>query len=189
MNDIANFIYELGSARRILRSHKQFIGTSDESISDHTFRVIFISLILASLIENTNREKVIMMALIHDIPEIRTGDLNPINKLYCKVNEENAFKHQISKLPIKDICYEHYIEYVERKSLESKIVKDADVLDQLALQIEYSERGVTKLDSWNKYQLDLLVLEVSKNIAKELLTTSSFDWLHQVTLVKNSNHE
>lgn len=185
MKDIANFIYELGSARRILRSHKQFIGTSDESISDHTFRVMFISLILSKYYEEVNREKLLIMALIHDIAEIRTGDLNPVNKKYCKVNESEAFKDQTKVLgKLGEELQSTFQEYITRKSIESKIVKDADILDQIALQREYDERGVSSLSKWHSYQINLLELEESKEISKSLLSTSSFDWLHIITSIK-----
>lgn len=183
---ITNFIYELGSARRIKRSHKQFIGTSDESVSDHTFRTVFIAYILASMEKDVDTNKVVLMALIHDLPEIRTGDMNPINKIYNIVDEKKAFLNQIIGLPVQKDLQSLFEEYHNRKSKESIIVKDADILEQISLQQEYAERGVNKLREWNDYQVKLLKLETSKNIAEKLISTSSFDWLHNITL--NNNH-
>lgn len=183
MKNISNFIFELGSARRILRSHKQFIGTSDDSISDHTFRVVFISLLIAQNIKNVNVEKILKMALIHDLPEIRTGDLNPVNKFYVSVNEVLAFKDQVFGLDFLGTeLLTIFEEYLDRKSVESNIVKDADLIDQIALQVEYSERGVKNVELWSDSQFNSLFFEYSKSIAKDVISGSSFDWLHNLTL-------
>lgn len=183
MSDIANFIYELGSARRILRTHKQFIGTSDESVSDHIFRVAFISLLLAQDHNEINYERLILMALVHDVAEIRTGDMNPINSHYCAVNEREAFQDQIAHIgKVSQKLLSAFDEYHMRETVESKIVKDADVLEQIALQVEYKERGVSALSKWHDYQLPRLTFDGSKKVAESLMGTSSFDWLHKITL-------
>src|SRR5688572_26034137 len=101
IHKIADFIYELGSARRIKRSHIQFIGTSDDSISDHTFRVSFIAMIIGKM-EGADIGKIAQLALIHDIAEIRTGDMNPINCKYGDQDEVKAFEHQIEGLPLQE---------------------------------------------------------------------------------------
>lgn len=178
-NKIVDFIFEIGSARRIKRSHIQFIGTSDESISDHSYRVIWIAMIIAN-IEKANVNKVLMMALLHDLPEIRTGDLNPLNGIYTIDNERKAFSDQIEDIPGNITLKEMFNEYSEKNSIESIIVKDADLIDQLALQKEYYDRGVNFVNKWNKYQLSKLRLNSSKEIAKKLIERDSNEWLQEV---------
>jgi putative hydrolase of HD superfamily len=183
---IANFIFELGSARRIKRSHIQFIGTSDDSISDHSFRVCWIALIIAKL-EGADMGKVVQIALIHDVPEIRTGDLNPVNKIYSKINELAAIQDQTEKLPIKNEVLGFFEEYIERNSIESIIVKDADLIDQIALEKEYIDRGVTSLELWFSNQLKNIKLENSKEIAKELICGSSLYWQDELVRIKKNS--
>jgi putative hydrolases of HD superfamily len=180
---IADFIFELGSARRIKRSHIQFIGTSDDSISDHSFRVCWIALIIAKL-EGADMGKVAQIAIIHDLPEIRTGDLNPVNKIYSKVDEHAAIRDQTEGLPIKHEVLGLFEEYVNRESIESVIVKDADLIEQISLEKEYIDRGVASLESWFDNQLKNIRLESSKTIAKELICGSSLYW--QDALIKKT---
>src|SRR5690606_15046705 len=138
----------------------------------HIFRTVFIAYILASMEKDVDTNKVVLMALIHDLPEIRTGDMNPVNKIYNSVNEKKDFLNHIADLPIQDDLQKLFEEYHNRKSKESIIVKDADILEQISLQQEYAERGVTKLREWNNYQIKLLKLEASKNIAERLINTT-----------------
>jgi len=184
IKQIADFIYEVGSARRIKRSHIQFIGTSDESISDHSYRVIWISLIIAN-IEKADINKVALMALIHDLPEIRTGDLNPLNSIYTKDNETKAFSDQMRKIPNVKTLMELFKEYQKKESIESIIVKDADLIDQIALQKEYFDRGVNFVKKWHHYQLNLLKLKSSKKIAKQLIERDSNEWLQEILNIYN----
>ena len=83
---------------------------------------------------------------------------------------------QLELLPIKDEFLGLFHEYEERKSLESIVVKDADLIEQICLEKEYIDRGVKSLEEWFKNQLSHLKLESSKLIAKQLIETSSFEW-------------
>ena len=83
MDAIANFLFEIASLRRLVRSHSQLIQEADDNISDHSFRVAIIGMILANL-EKCDPNKVLKMCLFHDVVESRTGDANYINKLYLK---------------------------------------------------------------------------------------------------------
>ncbi|GAB4144148.1 MAG: HD family hydrolase [Patescibacteria group bacterium] len=173
---IINLIFELGSARRIKRTHTPFTGISEDSISDHSFRVTFIALIIAKL-EKADIYKTVLMSLCHDLPEIRTGDLNPLNKLYATVIEEKAIFDQVQDTPIEDDVTSLFNEYKNRVSLESIIVKDADLLDQIALEKELSERGIPYIEKWYQNQLKQIKLESSSQIAQMIISTSSFQWL------------
>lgn len=63
---IVNFLFELASMRRIARSHRQHIPVAEDNISDHSFRVAVIGMILANM-EGCDENKVLKMCLFHDI--------------------------------------------------------------------------------------------------------------------------
>lgn len=82
-----NLIFELGSFRNITRAWAQFAGRDVENNAEHTFRVVWIALLLARYegIEDTG--KVAKMALVHDISEVRAGDAHYFSRMYMDRNE------------------------------------------------------------------------------------------------------
>lgn len=76
-----------------------------------------------------SEEKIVKMALIHDIGESRTPDTNYLSKIYSSRDEEKAITDMLEGTVLKKELFELYKEYEERSSIEAKIVKDADNLD------------------------------------------------------------
>ena len=77
------------------------------------------------------------MALVHDVPETRTGDIAWINKRYVKDFESEAIIDMFPPdLELPDLI-ELLKEYHERKTLEAKVVKDADRIAQMMVLKEY----------------------------------------------------
>ena len=57
---IANFLFEIATLRRIMRHDRQVIPAENSNISDHSFRVAVIGIILAKL-EGCDENKVLKM--------------------------------------------------------------------------------------------------------------------------------
>src|SRR6185369_12794021 len=93
------------------------------------FRVAWIALTLAKHEGVEDNEKILKLALMHDIAESRTGDVNYLTRQYTKRDEIKAFKDLSFGTIHESEISELSKEYEERKSIESKIVKDADTLD------------------------------------------------------------
>ncbi len=176
---IINFLFEMATLRRIIRSHNQLIDGANDNISDHSFRVAIIGMILAKL-ENCDENKVMKMCLFHDIAEARTGDANFINKLYGTLREEEAINDQLEGLPIADEVGGMLKEYNERKSTESIVSKDADNLDQMLLQQEYFYKDGKNLKVWQMHTERFLRTESAKKIAWRLREANPFEWLYQL---------
>ncbi len=70
ISDITKFFYEMGTLRKIARSHRQSLLTDDlsDNIASHTFRVCMIGMMLAQ-VEKADVSKVVLMCLLHDISE------------------------------------------------------------------------------------------------------------------------
>jgi len=135
------FLYEIGVLRNLPRAWTQILACDTASDPEHTFRVMFLALMLARMEKVKSEEKILKMALVHDIAEARTGDHHYIQSVYIKADEETAAKHTFAGTVLEDLQNEILKEYEERKTVEAKIVKDADNLDiDLELK-EMEERG------------------------------------------------
>lgn len=183
---LAQFLYEAGMARKLLRAHRQLLLTDDlsDNIASHSYRVTLIGWILARM-EDVDPGKVIMMCLLHDIAEIRTGDHNYLNKRYIKEYEDEALKEQLGDLPIKDL-YDIASEYEKRESKEAIVAKDADLLDQVLLLKEYAWQGNNEAETWLKakgnregttnIQLQKLKTQSGKELGEAIMNEIPSDW-------------
>jgi putative hydrolases of HD superfamily len=192
---IVNFLFEVGTMRKLPRMHRQTLLTDDysDSIASHSYRVAMIAWFLAK-IENADLYKVAMMALLHDIAEARTGDHNWIHKRYVKVFEDEVHKDQLGTLPFPDMK-ELMDEYEERKTKEAIITKQADLLDQILLLREYEWQGNKEATIWlygkghekgqGNAQLNKLTLESAKDLGKKMYEVSPSQWWDDLWTSKN----
>jgi len=145
---IAQFLYEVGTMRKVARMHRQALLTDDmsDNIATHSFRVVMIGYFLAKL-EGADPSKVMLMCLLHDMPEARTNDHNWIHKRYVVEKEDKVIEEQLGTLPFVELV-EVAREYNKRESRESIVAKDADVLDQVLLLREYVWQGNREAQEW-----------------------------------------
>ena len=118
-----------------------------ESVADHTYSTAVISMVLSDL-EGLNSEKIIKMALLHDLAESITGDIIPddITK-HEKINKENLAMRQILKnLPSKvsESYFEIWNEYQKKSTQEAILVHDIDKLEMAFQAKFYQETGISK---------------------------------------------
>ncbi|NKQ38477.1 MAG: HD domain-containing protein [Methanosarcinales archaeon] len=179
LNKIANFFFEIASMRRIKRAHSQVIHEADDNISDHSFRVAVIGMILAKM-EKCDTNKVLKMCLFHDVAEIRIGDANFINQQYSDLREEEAREDQMEDLPITDEVLELLREFEQRESKESIVAKDADLLDQMVLQREYFHKDKQNHKIWQNHTEKSLKTESAKKLAQKIRTSNPFEWLYRL---------
>jgi len=176
---ITNFFFEIASLRRLIRSHRQVVQGADDNISDHSFRVTIIGMILAEL-EKCDVNKVIKMCLFHDLEEARTGDANFINQQYSDLKKKEATEDQLKELPIEKEILQLLEEYVKRKSKEAIVAKDADLLDQMILQQEYFYKDQKNKDIWQSHTLKGIKTDSAKELAKKIETSNPLEWLYKL---------
>jgi len=177
LKTIVNFLYEVGTARNIVRGHCQLIRNADDTIAAHSFRTAIIGLILAEL-EETNEDKVLKMCLLHDLAEIRTGDANFINKYYRVEQEEKAIQGQWKDIVGGKKVISLLKEYNERKSKEAIVAKDADILDQIFLQKEYLFHRPYDFKKWHDNMERQVKTKSALKIARLVFKTRTMDWLY-----------
>lgn len=182
----AQFLYEIGTLRKIPRMHRQAFYSNDDTdnIATHSFRVAFIGRFIAKE-EGLNVDKVVMMCLLHDLGEARTGDHNWIAKRYVKIDDHQIMLDQLGTL-FDDDLLEYAEEYSERKSDESLAAKDADIIDQILLIHEYAQAGNREAERWAKgdatqdRNLRQLKFESSKKIAEAIYSCPPYKWWKNV---------
>lgn len=184
----ASFLYEVGSMRKIARAHRQSLLTDDlsDNIASHSYRVTWIGYLLAKM-EKADANKVLLMCLAHDTAETRSGDQNWVHKKYVKVFEEEIIKDQLENLPGESELKILMNEYSERTSKESKIAKDADLLDQILLVKEYAMTGNSEALRWQKSggkkgntHFNLLSTTSAKKLAHEIEKQNPSDWWQNI---------
>jgi len=176
---LVSFFFEVGTLRKTLRSHRQTLLTDDlsDNIASHSFRVSMIGWFLA-VAEKADPHQVVMMCLLHDLEETRAGDQNWVHKKYVKVFEEEIRKSQLKPLPGAKELLKLSSEYQERKTLEAKVAKDADLLDQILILKEYAWQGNQEAECWlkGKEQEKLMFTPIAKKLAQEAYRQKPSQW-------------
>lgn len=169
----SEFLFEIGTLRFIQRTWKQFIGSNFENLAEHTLRVIWTALVIARGEDHADTAKIIKMALVHDITESRTGDVHYISRLYTKRNEKSAIQDMLKDTSLDEEFSAIWQEYEERKTIDAKIVKDADNIEVDLELMEQKARGNTLADKW---------LAMRRKVRSTLFTATAkklFDEIYQ----------
>jgi 5'-deoxynucleotidase YfbR-like HD superfamily hydrolase len=135
-----SFLYEVGTLRHVARTWKQFGGLDMSNVAEHSFRVAWISLVLATR-ENADVGRCLEIALIHDLPEARTGDVNYMHRIHTVRNEDSALADALEDTAAKARLWDAWHEWSKRETLEARIVYDADNLDCDFELREQEDRG------------------------------------------------
>lgn len=130
MNRDLEFLYEIGALRLVQRQWHRFHLGGVADLADHHFRVLWLALVIAKREKATvDTAKMMKMALVHDIAESRTGDVDYIARQYVQRNEELGITDMLENTSLEEEFLGLWHEYEKRDSLEAQIVKDADNLD------------------------------------------------------------
>jgi putative hydrolase of HD superfamily len=176
----AELLYELGALRLMKRQWIRFHMPNVANNSEHMFRVVWTALIIAKREDKSvDTEKIIKMAIAHDIAESRTGDVDYISRQYVKRDEHAALKDMLADTTLETEFLKLLAEYEARESLESKIVKDADTLDVDIELREQATAGHTLPRLWEEHRefiASKLYTKAAKELKKELFSTDPHAW-------------
>jgi len=176
MKDLVNFLFEVGMLKRTPRTGYQFLGSGEESVAEHSFRMALIGYLLSQQEPGADAMKTTLMCLYHDLHEARTGDHNYVNKRYVQIDEEQAVEDLAKGLPIRDEIVSLTREFTESKSLEARISRDADQLDLILSLKEQQDLGNAYAREWLHYAVKRLQTESARKMAQEILETDSTEW-------------
>ena len=123
--EIENIIAILGKMKDLKRSGwiKRQV-TNPESDADHSFSVAMLVLLLAP--KELNLQRCLELALVHDLPEIYSGDYTPVDDISPaeKRQKEQDAAQRLAKELGTDKIAALFAEYEAKESKESIFVKD-----------------------------------------------------------------
>jgi len=176
MKKIVDFLFEAGFLKRLRRSGFAYLGSGDESVADHTCRMLFIAYVLGNMVEGVDRERLLKLCLFHDFPEARLGDLNYVNKKYVQPDEKKVLDALATRLPFGEEVAALIMEFESGESLEARLANDADQLDLLLHVKEQQDTGNPRVGPWLENAFARLRTEAARGIARVALETDSTDW-------------
>ncbi|MCM3900990.1 MAG: HD family hydrolase [Pyrinomonadaceae bacterium] len=175
-------LIELQRLKRLDRTGWTLRGLPNgtESVAAHSFGVAVTAMTLADELQargvSVNTERLLRMALLHDWAETRVGDMPKTATAYFgaelrKRAETAAFADVVSGAGSADSLYrELHNDYEQRKSLEARLVKAADVIDLLVQALALEHAGARGLDEfWGVVEVGNFNLEgPAREILNEL---------------------
>lgn len=151
--DYVGFFEAVGKSKRLLRSGWIREKIKDpESVAEHSFRDALMAMVLAGEVEDEfgrplDRDKLIKMALLHDIGEVITGDIvverHDIIDLKKRDEKELAEREGIRKIFDMIGQADEYVtifdEMTSRITPEAKFFWQIDKLEMAQQALEYEE--------------------------------------------------
>ncbi|MDQ3754264.1 MAG: HD domain-containing protein [Acidobacteriota bacterium] len=183
-----SILLELQRLKRLDRTGWVLRGLSPgaESVGAHSYGVALAAMLLADAVRargiEVDVERVLRMALLHDVAEARTGDLPRAAAHYLPGDarqqaERAAFADMVADLDEEQrrAYGEFHEEYEARATLEARLVKAADVVDLLAQAYVFERAGARALgEFWEgaearDFGLDGVAAEVVKEMIDALV--------------------
>ena len=146
---IENFIEKVLELKNVPRQgwKEKLEMNNPESVADHSYSTTVMSMIFSDL-AGLNNEKIIRMALLHDLAESIIGDITPnsITKNEKIIKENIAMKQILKNLPnkIAKQYFEIWNEYQKNSSQESRLLHDIDKLEMAFQAKFYQNKGISK---------------------------------------------
>lgn len=143
--EFIKFAKTINKSKKIKRTGFVREGVKNpESIADHCFLVVVMTLVLGPYL-GVDQEKLLKMAVIHDLAEAKVGDLVAERG---KIRDENfkAEKERKEEKAIKEMLGTFSDEYLklfhemhEKKTREAQIFKQLDRLEMAMQSTEYEK--------------------------------------------------
>lgn len=175
-DQVADFIYETNIHSATPRSGLWFLGSGKQSVAEHLFHTSMIAYALSHLELKADKRKVLLMALFHDIGEGRTADHNYVHQRYGRLAEAEAVKDIAGSVPFGSEILDLFKEEQEKKTLEAKLVKDADQLEWISVLRGEEIKGNTKAREWINIAVKRLKTDAAKKLGKILQRKHPDSW-------------
>lgn len=152
-SSLLDLILELQSLDNVPRMGYNLRGIRDpESVSEHSFHLLFLVWTLALELPDIDRLKALELAMVHDLPEVRTGDLPRTVTRYFPPGVKAASELAVAAdllAPLGNRGVDLMREYQNKQTIEARFVSCCDKL-QLLLKVAMYERwGAGGLDEFN----------------------------------------
>jgi putative hydrolase of HD superfamily len=143
---LLDLFLEAQALDRIPRSGYVLRGVADpESVTEHTWHVVFLVWGLGARIAGMDVHRAMEIAMVHDLAELRIGDLPRTASRYFPPGAKNAAESAAMAdvlAPLAERALPLYEEYQRGATPEARLVKACDKL-QLMLKVAVYERWGT----------------------------------------------
>jgi putative hydrolases of HD superfamily len=164
-----DFFYLIAELKKVPRKGWKSKASIEhpESVADHSYGTAIMAMVFSDS-HKLDTEKILKMALLHDLSESITGDFMPneILKENKKIAENDAMSEILSKLP-EDLASQYgkvWQEYIQANTKESVLLHEIDKLEMAIQAAKYSSEG------FSNEKLGLFVESAKNDIkSKELL--------------------
>ena len=147
--NILNFAHAISTLKSTPRTGWVRSKVKDpESISDHMHRMALLAFLVPSD-SRIDRNKIIKMALIHDVAEARVGDItphdgvSPTEKYELESAGMSFLVKTLNSSPEAIEMNDLWLEYEKGESFEAQIVKDLDKFEMIVQAFEYEKSNST----------------------------------------------
>jgi putative hydrolase of HD superfamily len=147
LEKIFDFLHKIENLKSTLRYTSTKSGRK-ESVAEHSWRLALFTFVMVDELDlDLDRFHAVKIALVHDLAEALTGDIDAIEIEQGKITKEEKQKLEIEAikqikdaLPQKagDEIYSFWKEYNECKTKEAKFIKALDKLETLT---QFTETG------------------------------------------------
>lgn len=177
MSQRADYLNEVGMLNRTPRSGFQFLGTGEQSVAEHMYRMMHVAFLLARMSEeHVDELHLLRLVMFHDLPEARTSDHNYVNKKYVQEDLEQVLDEGARQWPFGDQIAAYVREFEAGKTPAARLAKDADQLELLLVLKELGDLGNLHVDDWIKPLLARLGTQAGNQLAQEILATRWDEW-------------
>ncbi len=156
-HSILDLLLELQTLDRVPRTGYSLRGiTEPESVSEHTFHTAFLVWALAGDEPGLDRARAMELALVHDLAEVRTGDLPRTAAHYlpagAKARAEKAAADDLLA-PLGERAKALVAEYQAAETMEARFVGACDKLQLLIKARVYETWGAKALgEFWDNLE-------------------------------------
>lgn len=179
-------IFMVGELRRIVRAYRR--SAQPMNVAEHSWRVVFIALLLAEAARAVGKEvdlaKVLVMALLHDIHEVLTGDRKPEQKKYMDIKAREALVDMCKGTSLESAALVAWDEFEAKESYEAQLAKDADTLETwFGFQEELEANNgyaATKMSA-RAAAGEKLFTQEARDLWDEMQKVGAFSWIADFT--------
>lgn len=172
---IVDFFNEVGMLRLTPRTGYQFLGSGQESVAEHSFRVSVMGYVLARM-AGADVARTTFLCLFHDLAEARTGDMNYVNRIYNSANARRAMSDSVDGTGLEQDILPLWDELEDAQSLEALLAHDADQLDMIFNLKRESDLGNRFADTWLETALLRLRTPHAQELAAVMMTVNHSEW-------------
>ena len=171
-----DLFFEANMLTRLHRSGYQFLGAGQETVAEHSFMTAFICLAMADMEPDVDGKKIVSMALVHDLAEARTGDLNYVQKQYVTAREDIALSRMAKGFPFGKSLAALVDEFNQGQTREAQLARDADQLSFIIELKKLQDIGIKTPEKWLPHVLGRLATDTGRRLAETLMVSSWDDW-------------